>query len=301
MSARKSLGRHGVTLVEMLVVIGIIVILAAILIPSVQVAMNAARRTQNAQEIAQLNMALEKYASENKGLYPPSFGEGSYATAFGNGTHRNSRLYRYLNKAYPKIHPIQEQWLFQNAADNLDQSSALVFWLSQTGPDPRYPFVNGPQGDPAAARKYFEFDVRRLTGMYYRPPAARESYYIYIEAKHYPLHVGSNLLAPNQPVAGYAPLSAETSVRPFVKRNRVDNDGTNLRNYVNSDTYQLHCAGLDGRFSVDNSVLRTFPSGDSGQAPGAPLTLIPNDLYQDDLDNQTNFSEGRPLSEHTVD
>jgi len=110
MAERTPSRRSGFTLVEMLVVITIIAILAAILIPAGNAAIRSARRAANGFEIAQLGEAIERYRSENGGIYPPSFGEGGtnvtyYQTQFSNGTWSNTRLGRYVMKAYPKASP----------------------------------------------------------------------------------------------------------------------------------------------------------------------------------------------------
>ena len=60
-------GRHGFTLVELLVVIGIIALLVGILLPALNKARAAGAKTQCLSNLRQLNVAVLQYTHDNKG------------------------------------------------------------------------------------------------------------------------------------------------------------------------------------------------------------------------------------------
>ena len=61
--------RHGLTLIEMLVVIAVVGLLASLLIPAVQGARESARRAQCLNNLRQIGIALQQHA-ETHGMYP---------------------------------------------------------------------------------------------------------------------------------------------------------------------------------------------------------------------------------------
>jgi prepilin-type N-terminal cleavage/methylation domain-containing protein len=311
-SSRSHRARRGFTLVEMLVVIGIIAVLAALLLPAVMMAMNSVRRGRMALEIKQIEEAIELYHKDT-GDYPPSFGD---AGAF----------LRHMRKVYPRVAQSELNYFFQvsngalvldaagnptwNATRRLDEGEALVFWLGG-GPngirdDQRYPFfVNVPAGTtPPNYKRRYPFKEDRLEDAdgdgypSYHPDYAKETYYLYVDSRSYKLYAQFTSLGD----AGDSSACAEgTSVRenccrPYWSESPTTNTtATRTRDRfkpMNPTTFQILCAGQDGDFGFHDSSSTTpdtdvkiFPTGVRYNAAGG------------DQDNMTNFSGGKRLED----
>jgi len=87
--------RTGFTLIELLVVIAIIAVLVAILLPAVQQAREAARRTSCLNNLKQIGLGLHNYL-EAHGVFPPSHCIGNGA---GGGWSIHARLLPYLDQS----------------------------------------------------------------------------------------------------------------------------------------------------------------------------------------------------------
>ena len=99
--------RSGFTLIEMLVVIAIIAILAALLLPAVQQSREAARRAQCMNNLMQIGVALNNYMMAHEVLPPGTQNRsGPIQSKEGGGYHMSwiSQILPYLEKPYVYEH-----------------------------------------------------------------------------------------------------------------------------------------------------------------------------------------------------
>jgi prepilin-type N-terminal cleavage/methylation domain-containing protein/prepilin-type processing-associated H-X9-DG protein len=100
---------RGFTLVELLVVIAIIGILIALLLPAVQAAREAARRSQCTNNLKQLGLALHNYHDVYK-VFP--FRKGGTAACTSTGTYLNGNCNR-LSGFIPLLPYIEQQPMYE--------------------------------------------------------------------------------------------------------------------------------------------------------------------------------------------
>ncbi len=113
--------KTGFTLIELLVVIAIIAILIGLLLPAVQQAREAARRTQCKNNLKQIGLAIHNYLDAYRFL-PPSACINPEVTVTGNngswGVHGRLLPYMDQNNLYSNV-DITVAWDFQDAIDGL--------------------------------------------------------------------------------------------------------------------------------------------------------------------------------------
>lgn len=329
--------RRAFTLVEMLVVIGIIAILSALLLPAVMMAMRAARNATIALELKQIDTAIESYRLE-KGDYPPNF--------------RNPEVVRrHIAKCYPRIDGIYLNAFMAKVFPNnpttasniptppssatpgtlvIDDAESLVFWLSMTDTNEKYPFLsymrwpitnNPAQEIPVNAKRYYDFDETRLftsTG----PTAAttvsgrteplksfvakfcQETCYIYIDARSYDRPLGEFWdlgRFGTDPVPTGSSYGSDTfaysratggCVRPYWSASKNPNAATTA-------------GGYRGTFKpVNSTTFQIICAGQDGDFGYEQLTDIDVKVYntgenytEGDKDNITNFSSGKTLND----
>ena len=297
MSRSRPVHPRGFTLVEMLVVIGIIAMLMALFAGAIMWSVNAARRARMGIEVAALNEAIEKYKTK-VGDYPPNFRDVN-------------ALIRHIRMRYPNIAPSEFAALFNANGTlrpemQLDEGESLVFWLYCTRNDPQYPFgLTG--GQNSAMQTYYEFDQRRLvqadpnpaftapwfyhpdfpSGIpSYRAAYAKDTFYLYLDSRSYDDLVYNHTTDPS--TGAYAEIDGNvtTLTHEMVTRPYATNAGTPM----NPTSFQILCAGQDGLWGNVDPVsgayvgIRRFPGG---------MNYTP-----EDRDNVTNFSDGKTLEDH---
>src|SRR5437870_2667566 len=107
--------RHAFTLVELLVVIGIIAVLIAVLLPTLNKARRAASKSVCLSNQRQLAMCLLLYANENRGWMPLNGPGDNASTAWG------------LRRPYPNNNPA-EAFKYVNAREGWTGPGYLILF-----------------------------------------------------------------------------------------------------------------------------------------------------------------------------
>lgn len=174
--------KRAFTLVEMLVVIAIIGILAALVTPALYQAMWSARQTKIKTELDQLVSAVEAFKAKY-GSYPP-------ANLTCSGGVANAGLTAFVAKAFPRYQITSPNSLAQQIATDLGNAGvdttklnpqrALFFWLGGFNPDVTQPFFcwdhpltpsTPPYNYVLRSGALFSFDQTRLIDVNTNQPA----------------------------------------------------------------------------------------------------------------------------------
>lgn len=112
--------RSGFTLIELLVVISIIAVLMSLILPAVQNARSAARRTQCLNRIRQIGLALHMNASKNpRGQFPAYGVWGDAKNSSGTWSNGRSALRSWVVDILPEMdrQDIFDRWNFDDKHD----------------------------------------------------------------------------------------------------------------------------------------------------------------------------------------
>jgi len=271
---RRTRATRGFTLVEMLVVVSIIGLLAALVTSTVMEMIATARKTAIAVEMGQMELVLSMYNDPPPSALKGPVFEGYLQRLFPRydmGAD-NDNLAQAMNAIFGQFLDAEEGETYDYGSSQGDDQSnvlrgdwALVFWLVGFSGDPEDPLrdhglrMTGQLKADKNAKQVFGFEKERLSmGSYARQgnTGHSERKYYYVDFREY-----------GRPVYKYNFIAY---------RNGVGANG----DYYNEDTYQIINPGRDGLLGV-------------GQ--GVELQGLPYD--GEDGDNMTNFSGNKTMYE----
>jgi len=266
------------TLVELLVVIGILALLAALLVPTVMTALRTTRNAAIRSEINMLQMAMLNYQSEY-GVLPPAI-DSTF-----NGAYRPSgEAFRHLKRLFPRCpnpdiqlnDAIRSKDVSMPGPIQILPNNAIVSWLDGYTVDPINPLL------PSSARvKLYDFDRSRVDAatLAYHPSGAKNSPYFYVDSAHYGFVDASRQIDfryrgdPSNPSLLQRPgthfIPKTLPPKPagltdawYFTYDAAD-AASKLSNSVaerfNEGTFQILCAGRDGVFGNDDDLSNFWP------------------------------------------
>ena len=238
---RPSVARGGFTLVELLVVVMIIAVLAALVTPVVMRSLSSARNAAIKAEIDMLHMALMNYKNEY-GSFPPGISDIANV---------GDPAVKHLARIFPRCQAIPAQInlaLPQSANPRaITTLNAIAFWLSGYTSNPLEPLATTGE----SRKKLFDFDNARINPVTggYTPSGKPGSPYLYVPASQYGLVPYAGGATPGAMVQTY-----KGDTTPFYNTSGESNPP------FNPDTFQIICAGRDEQFGTDDDVSNFWPS-----------------------------------------
>lgn len=218
--------RRAFTLVELMIVVGIIGTLAAISIPVVMNALSKARNAAIKSEVDMLHMAIMNYRNQ-VGTFPPLDPDPTVSGA----------AQSHLRRAFPRCDAAA-----QLAGESpITPFKALRSWLRG--------FTNNPVSplDPTEDREpFYNFDASRFDTeeIIYFPSKLPQSPFVYIPKNNYGKKYPSEKLTYT---ANNATFTIEAETYESI-------DG------MNPDTFQILCAGRDGEWDTEDDISNFWSS-----------------------------------------
>jgi prepilin-type N-terminal cleavage/methylation domain-containing protein len=268
--------RRGFTLVELLVVIVIIGILAALITVAVSAAMVSARQARILLELGQISGAIEQYKAKY-GSYPPS---------------TRPLLASHIQSLFTRVSP---QYINAVLPQKMNAAEILWFCLRGYTSNPQNPidFTNNVKTD-----NFFDFDAGRLrpgrpigtsgaTTFVYLQHAAKEAPYLYFDCSRQPPsykklndQVDDRVFPLPQDTQYLGPTGIGTA-KPYVMKPGPNTPAPGIYGPppANFGKFQIVAAGIDGDFGsyTTISVNKLFPDG--------------SNYSDEDKDNLVNFSD----------
>ena len=304
--------RHGFTLVELLVVIVIIGILAAILVP---VAAIVIRRTNEAKilfEIKQISMATEQYKTD-LGAFPLDMSDPRMLPAHVNViSRRNAYPPVGSGMIYNPANPSQKDTWYGGTLPNphindfpnssatrtpqtMDRAEAMVFFLSELLMNADYPLGYRWDGSSwqyidGEPRKFYDFNeaqLRDLDGdgwLEYVQAAGPEIPMMYFDSRTYILTDNNGNPVSIATYDGTVYREGRGFAQPYYSFF----DPNQGYKFIEPEKYQIIAAGMDGDFG---QAAYTFMGGEQAKYYNQPRNEFL--ISEGDEDNLTNLVEGR--------
>lgn len=322
--------RQGFTLIEVLTVIVIIGILAALVVPAIAGAVRRAKEVAIAMEIDSLSQAIETYNTQY-GDYPPDFSDVS-------------TVERHYRRIFPQIAASDLTALstaMGGSPVGIDRAEALVFTLGGYSSNKQHPLTGS--GGPLVvsggtvtyntdrANAIFPFELGRLNSSNFEAvadsfptfaPSGKLQPYVYFDSRTYNTVATASTIVAN----GYIGGGEAGGIRPYktMLTPRAPTGATygsaiaaaNAFKFHKADTFQIISAGLDDIYGFlifadsNTSGLPINYISETG-VPVVPEASAANPMatrfgtingFQESelspqnvnghLDNITNFSEG---------